>query len=217
MDLPEMLQCGAAQAVAVDPIYISQDNFYDHLAASLQRWQSFGDLIFVLSNYEVVPTNHFLLSTLSAVVQALPKGHNMESYFLLKDIDPWSAKCMINFFYAQEMVIPRYSLENLNRVLDTLEVNIGGKFVDGAETVHFAMSHLYKRDTLEKIWQARHASFDLKIITKDRREMHAHWAVLAASSEQLYALFQVKIKLIFFKMGCFNFHIFRAQFQRGPD
>jgi len=189
MDLSEILHCDVQPTV--DPIFISQDNFYDHLVSTLQHRQTFCDLFFVLSNYEVVPANHFLLSSLSPVLQAVPKGYRTESYFLLKDVDPWSAKCIINFFYAREMVVPRFNLDSSNRVLDTLEMNLGGKFVETADSIHFSMSPQYKRDALEKIWLERHNSFDLKMLTKDQKEMYAHWAILAASSEQLYTLFQV--------------------------
>ncbi|XP_059472417.1 RB-associated KRAB zinc finger protein-like [Neocloeon triangulifer] len=192
MDLSDVLRCDPQ---SVDPFYVSQENFFDHLFCVLRRLEIFFDSFLVLNNHEIVSSNHFVLSALSKVAQALPKGRRTGSYFVVRDAESWTVRWLVDYFYSGKLTLPRNTFESMNKVLASLEVELLGDFFESEELLHFSMNQQQKCEVLNTIWASRHKTYDVKIITRDENEVFAHWAILAASSEELYTLFQAPLSV----------------------
>ncbi|XP_065341980.1 zinc finger and BTB domain-containing protein 24-like [Cloeon dipterum] len=179
---------------AVDaPFGVKQDNFFNNLFSTIRRLEIFADCFLVLRNNEIVLSNYFIMSALSGVLNSMPKMHRAGLYLVLRDVEPWAVKWLLEYFSKGQLMMPINGFESINKIMATLDIDLLGNFFQSDELIHFSMSQEHKCDILSKIWASRHKNFDLKIITKDNHEVFAHWAVLAASSDQLCDLFQAPV------------------------
>jgi hypothetical protein len=175
-----------------EPYLVCHQGYYEYLMGTLSRLDALMDTHLVLAANELASVHGFVLAALSSCIQALPRvtNHSATTYILLRELDPWGVRCILEYFHSGALIVPKQNLPCMNSILQALDISLGSEYYESEEAVHFSLSQTLKASVIDSIWLHRERNFDVKILTKGMHEAFAHAAILSACSEQLSTLFR---------------------------